>query len=547
MSNINIWQFLAGTSVFIFAMNLMEESLKKMAGRPFKKFLQRHTNSFIKSILTGTVVTALLQSSSLVVVMVLSFVGAGIMKLSSAFAVTVGANLGTTLDSWVVAFLGFKLNLESLAMPLLTLSLGIQIVFNSNPRLKNTALFITGFALLFLGLEWLKGSMVGMVKTFDFGLIQNWSAYWFVVVGVIITSLIQSSSATIAITLAALSQGILSFDKSAAIVIGSELGTSLKFLVGSFNGSADKKRLALGNTLFNLGVLIIALILLYPIVRFIQQVIQIRDPLIGLVSFQTGINLMGTLLVFPFISRISKWLESTYTRDEIGNNSLHFSNHSGEDDRYFLTAARKELNRILFSVLDFNKKVLGIPSLNHQNVKGWRNLFSSNDPISVRVDAYKNIKSMQGHWWQDMLDFQSSTDDTDSLHAVNILLEKSQFLMHSAKNMKDISHNLDELKTSGNDYLFQFYNEIKSNCIPIYEKLFTQFYNSTEHNNKEYWLQLKNEEGKIYEELKQRVSQLLLDDQINQLDATSIMNVLREIYNSHEALINSYLIMINSH
>lgn len=542
MSNINIWQFLAGTSIFIFAMNLMEESLKKIAGRPFKKFLQKHTDSFLKSIVTGTIVTALLQSSSLVIVMVLSFVGAGIMKLSSAFAVTVGANLGTTLDSWIVAILGFKLNLESLAMPLLAIAFVIQIVFNSNERFKNTATFITGFALLFLGLEWLKISMLGMVKTFDFSLIQNWSAYWFVIVGIIITSLIQSSSATVAITLAALSQGILTFDKSAAIVIGSELGTSLKFLVGALTGSADKKRLALGNTLFNLGVMIISILFLYPIVKFIQQVLQIKDPLIGLVSFQTGINLIGTVLVFPFIKRISRWLESKYTSDDIENSVLHQVNHTGKEDTHFLIAARKELNRIWLSVLEFNKNVLGIPSLKHQSIKGLKSLLSTNDPVAIRADSYKRIKSMQGHWWEEMLDFQSGTEDTELLHEVNALLEKSQYLMHSAKNMKDISHNLDELKTSGNDYLYQFYNEIKSRYIPVYNKLLTQFYNPTELKNKDYWQELKIEEEKTYEELKNTVSQLLKDDKINQLDATSIMNVLREIYNSHNALINTYLI-----
>lgn len=541
MSNINIWQFLAGTSLFIFAMNLMEEAIKKLAGRPFKKFLQKHTDSFAKSILTGTVITALLQSSSLVIVMVLSFVGAGIMKLSCAFAVTVGANLGTTLTSWIVAILGFKLNLESFAMPLLAIAFLIHIFFNSNHWLKNTASFITGFALLFLGLEWLKVSMIGMVQKFDFHLIQNWSAYWFVLVGVLVTSLIQSSSATVAITLAALSQGILTFDKSAAIVIGSELGTSLKFLLGAFNGSADKKRLALGNTLFNLAILVVSMLLLYPILRFIQFSLHIQDPLIGLASFQTGINLMGTILVLPFIKRISGWLESRYATEEI-DSALHYPNHSNNDETLFLKAARKELNRILFSVMEFNKSVLEIPSLKQTPTSGLKKFFLSNDLMALRADQYKSIKSMQGHWWEDMLDFQSGTRESHSLHEVNTLLEKSQYLMHSAKNMKDISHNLDELKTSGNDYLFHFYNEIKSRYNPIYDRLLTQFYNPTDIYNKEYWELLKIEEGKIHEELKHKVSQLLIEDKISQLDAPSIMNVLREIYNAHIALINSYLI-----
>ena len=103
--------------------------------------------------------------------------------------------------------------------------------------------------------------------------------------------------------------------------------------------------------------------------------------------------------------------------------------------------------------------------------------------VYKRQDQYKSIKSMQGHWWEDMLDFQSGTGESESLHEVNTLLEKSQYLMHSAKNMKDISHNLDELKTSGNDYLFQFYSELKSRYNPIYDKLLTQIYNPTDINN----------------------------------------------------------------
>ena len=146
MSFSDWWQLLAGIAIFIFAMNLLEDSLKHLAGRPFKKFLQNQTNHKLRAIAGGTIVTAVLQSSSVVLLMVLSFVGAGIMNMRNALAVTLGANLGTTLDSWIVATLGFKVELDAISYPVLAISLLIRVLFPANIQIKHLTHFLICFS-----------------------------------------------------------------------------------------------------------------------------------------------------------------------------------------------------------------------------------------------------------------------------------------------------------------------------------------------------------------------------------------------------------------
>src|SRR5436190_6339034 len=224
--SIDIWKMLAGIAIFLLGIKFLEESLQELAGRRFKLFLKKQTQNKLKAIGGGAVVTAVLQSSSIVGLMVLAFVGAGIIHMQNALAVILGANLGTTIDSWIVALVGFKVNIEKLALPVTGIAGLGYAIFNKQSSWHNLSRFLLGFSFLFVGLGYMRSGIEDMVKVVDLHQYEQSPVIIFFLIGFIITTLIQSSSATIAITLSALHAGAVNLYDAMAIILGSEIGTT---------------------------------------------------------------------------------------------------------------------------------------------------------------------------------------------------------------------------------------------------------------------------------------------------------------------------------
>lgn len=199
----HVLRLFAGIGLFLFAMYLLEESLKNLSGRNFKLFLQRVTKNRIGAVAGGALVTAVLQSSSMVSLMVLAFVGAGVFTMKNAMAIILGANLGTTLDSWIVATLGFKLNIELFAYPVTCAGGLLVIIFGNRKTVKYIAYFLLGFSLLFIGLSFMKTAMEAQVKEFDFSQYAETPLAIFLLIGFVISVIVQSSSVTMALALSA--------------------------------------------------------------------------------------------------------------------------------------------------------------------------------------------------------------------------------------------------------------------------------------------------------------------------------------------------------
>ena len=314
----HFFKLAAGVGLFLFAMYLLEESLKNLSGRSFKLFLQRITKNKIGAVTGGAIVTAILQSSSMVSFMVLAFVGAGVFTMKNAIAIILGANLGTTLDSWLVATLGFKTDIEVVAYPAVCAGGLLIILLGNRKTIKYISFFLFGFGLLFIGLSFMKTAMEAQVKVFDFSKYAEMPLLIFLVIGFIITILVQSSSVTMALTLSALHVGAVSFPIAAAIILGSETGTTIKIVLGAIDGNASKKRVVLGNFLFNLFVTVFAFLLLKPILILITDVFNIKNPLIGLVTFSSLINLFSILFFLPFLDIFAQFLERFF-KDTDGN------------------------------------------------------------------------------------------------------------------------------------------------------------------------------------------------------------------------------------
>ena len=274
-----IFTLLGALGMFLYGMNLMSSGLQKAAGERLRGFLSAMTSSPFKRVMTGLGITAIIQSSSATTVMVVSFVNAGLLTLVQAIGVIMGANIGTTVTAWLVAWLGFKADISILAIPLMLF--GFLFSNSKKNQHKNIGELIVGFSLLFLGLSFMKESVPDLSETpqvLEF--VKDWSSYGFtsvlifLVFGTVLTLVLQSSSATMAITLIMLSMGYIPFSMACAMVLGENIGTTITANIAASVGNTSAKRAAMSHTIFNVFGVIWALIFFQPFLGLVGIIIE---------------------------------------------------------------------------------------------------------------------------------------------------------------------------------------------------------------------------------------------------------------------------------
>ena len=332
MGILQIFTLLGALGMFLYGMNLMSSGLQKAAGDKLRGFLSAMTSNPFKGVLTGLGITSIIQSSSATTVMVVSFVNAGLLTLTQAIGVIMGANIGTTVTAWLVAWLGFKADISILAIPLMLF--GFLFSNSKKNKHQNIGELIVGFSLLFLGLSFMKESVPDLRETpqvLEF--VRNWSSYGFgsvllfLAFGTILTLVLQSSSATMAITLIMLSMGWIPFHMACAMVLGENIGTTITANIAAAVGNTQAKRAAMSHTIFNVFGVIWALILFKPFTALVGKVIELfglpnpaaddfavvegsadtsTAALYGLSMLHTMFNTINTLILVWFIKYIEK-------------------------------------------------------------------------------------------------------------------------------------------------------------------------------------------------------------------------------------------------
>ena len=334
---LQIFTLVGALGMFLYGMNLMSEGLQKAAGDRLRKFLEAMTSNRLKSVATGLTITSIIQSSSATTVMVVGFVNAGLLALNQAIGVIMGANIGTTVTAWLISLLGFKADISVLAVPLM--ALGFVMSISKKERNKNLSECIIGFSLLFLGLSLMKESVPDLKETPEvLSFIQGWtemgfgSVIIFMLFGTVLTLVLQSSSATMALTLIMMSMGWIPFHMAAAMVLGENIGTTITANIAAAVANTNARRAALAHTLFNVFGVIWALALFKPFTMLIGNIIAAMgypnpaemsyggtiDPaspestaaLYGLSMFHTLFNTFNTCILIWFIPQLEKIVTS---------------------------------------------------------------------------------------------------------------------------------------------------------------------------------------------------------------------------------------------
>jgi phosphate:Na+ symporter len=532
---ISILKLAAGIGLFLFAMYLIEQSLKNLSGRNFKLFLQRVTKNRIGAVLGGAVVTGILQSSSMVSIMVLAFVGAGIFSMKNAMAIILGANLGTTLASWIVATLGFKTNIEVLAYPAITIGGFLLAFFSNKKNLKYLSYFLLGFGLLFIALSFMKTSMEAQVMLFDLSTFSDMSVLTFVLIGFIVTLLVQSSSVTMALSLSALHAGAIGFAPAAAIVLGSETGTTIKILLGSIGGTATKKRVALGNFLFNISLTSLVFIFFNPVLHLISDIFNIKDPIIGLVTFSTLINLMAVLLFLPFLNPYIVFLENFF-RDTDKMTSAFIGNANINEPETALDLFSRETKYFIHNCMILNMELFEIDTRKTEDHSGYKDINEKRKYISMTPEEkYDFIKHQQGEIQAFYLMLRTKLHD-EQYSMINQHISAARSAMYSVKGMKDISTNISNLSRSSKNIKFTFFTHIKNELEDFYTVLIS-FINKEKITNFEILQNLYNKIDVNYTSaLNTFYKEAQLED-IEDIDITIIINFNREVFTSNKAML----------
>lgn len=317
---INLLSLIGSLGLFLFGMKTMSEGLEKFAGDRLRNILAAMTRNRFMGVLTGITVTALIQSSSATTVMVVSFVNAGLMNLAQAIGVIMGANVGTTVTAWIISIIGFKVNIAAMSLPML--AIGIPLIFSSNSKRKSIGEFVFGFSFLFMGLSFLQQSAtdlnIGSMVATMLAHVANggfFTIILFVVVGALVTMLVQASAATMAITLMLFDMHIPGFglEQAAALAMGQNIGTTITAVMASVTAGTQARRAALAHMFFNVFGVVVVLVLFYPfcdaVSWFVEDVIGAgNNDLFKLSTFHTAFNIFNTLLLIGFVRQIEQFV-----------------------------------------------------------------------------------------------------------------------------------------------------------------------------------------------------------------------------------------------
>ena len=311
----NVFSLVGSLALFLYGMKTMSEGLEKFAGDRLRSILAAMTKNRVMGVLTGILITALIQSSSATTVMVVSFVNAGLMTLAQSIGVIMGANIGTTVTAWIISAVGFKINIAAFAIPLL--AVGMPLIFSGKGNRKSIGEFIFGFSFLFMGLSFLQESATAMnIGDMVAGMLAHveqdsfLTILLFVFVGAVVTMIVQASAATMAITLMLFGMNIpgFGFEQAAALAMGQNIGTTITAFMASLTANTQARRAALAHMFFNVFGVVAFLIVFYPacdaVSWFVDSVMGGGNDLFKLSAFHTAFNIINTLLLIGFVRQI---------------------------------------------------------------------------------------------------------------------------------------------------------------------------------------------------------------------------------------------------
>ncbi len=540
-----IFTALSGLGIFLFGMFFLESALKDAGGSKLKKIVKSFTSSIPKAILTGGVVTAILQSSSIVSLMALSFVGAELMSLGSAIGVIFGANIGTTATAWIVAYLGFKVKIAEFALIMVGVGGLLSVFASSSKKIEPLGRLLIGFGMLFMGLEQMKEGTDIISQNFDIASISAYGIFTMFLVGFLLTAIIQSSSATTAITLSALYSGIIGFDAAAGVMIGANLGTTATAVIGAIGGSSNKKRAAVAHFLFNVLSALLAFLLFSYMIEASLYVFSAKDEAtMALALFHTFFNTLGVLVFAPFIPLLQKYLEKLFVEKEESVTKYIDPTHVDMIDISLESALNETLHylkrALKFSIVIFD---LNPDDVMKTKKKAKEIIVSKSVPIdSNYLKQYTLLKKHEILIAEYLAKVSEQNLAKEDVKFLNKLSDALREISYAAKAIKDIKLNLDKFSEDDEGYLYQVYLKEKELAIKIFRNI-TLILTGDEEGAKKLaksFVEIKGSNPTNIE-----IANLIKEKKLKEDEMSSLMHTNRSLLNSADSIFKSALILTN--
>jgi len=468
----------AGVAIFLFGMLALEEGFKAFTGGLLEKILKRTTDKLWKSLTFGIVSTSIMQSSSLVSVIAISFLGAGLIGLSQGIGIIFGANLGTTTGAWLIAGLGLKVKISAYAMPMLVF--GIILIFQSSRHLKGIGYILTGLGFLFLGIHHMKVGFETFKDAIDlaeYAVAGYPGLFLFTLIGILATVVMQSSHATLVLIITALAAQQISYDNALALAIGANVGTTITAILGALSSNALGKRLAGAHLIFNVVTGLIAIAFIHQLLTAVDVIsafvgIGEADYTLKLAVFHTLFNLIGISVMLPFTNHLVRFLERVIKSEPDRYAKPKYINELAlELSDTAIEALRLETNRIYNKATGIIAKGL---SLNKKNIfsdtETVRIVLQHNKPLDYDIDAayVREIKSL----YSAILDFINRLPgDASVSKQVTRIQRANQSIIISLKDVKHLQKNLLRYIASNNANISNEYNLLRQRIATVLRRL----------------------------------------------------------------------------
>lgn len=433
MNFLSIAEVCGGIGLFLLGMTLMTSSLKSLAGNALKDILAKFTGGRFSSIILGAVVTTMVQSSHVTTIAAIGFVSAGLITFQQSLGVIFGANLGTTTIGWIVSLLGFKFKLGVISLPLVMIGAGLKIV--GKKKWTHLGTVLCGFALIFIGVDFLQQGMSGLTSMISLNSF-NGDTYTgrllLVLVGVIMTIVMQSSGAAVTMTLTALYIGSITVEQGAALVIGQNIGTTITAAVAGIGATTQAKRTAVAHIMFNIFTAVVAFIILPVIILILRDVMNyfsITDETILLSAFHTSFNIIGVIIFTPLLTQFASVVEKI-----VPYSGANLTKNLDESVKSVPAVAQESARRTIIDIFDaLLESIESILDPGKNKVLRYNNEEIKNAIIKVRTFV-SDIETV------------NSTDPRDYKTSISLLhaIEHVEFLYEAVNEKED----LDPVKNS---------------------------------------------------------------------------------------------------
>ncbi len=546
--NADFKTIVAGIAIFLFGMLSLQKGFKSFTGGILEKILRAITDSLPKRLCFGIITTMMMQSSSLLSVLVISFISAGLLDLAAGIGIIFGANLGTTTGAWLVAGFGIKVKISAYAMPMLVF--GVFLVLQKPKNLKAIGYILTGIGFLFLGIHYMKEGFDAFKETInltDYSMTGLQGLLVFVALGIMTTIIIQSSDATMVLIITALAAGQISYENSLALAVGANIGTTVTAILGSLSANIKGKRLAGAHLVFNLFTAIVAIIFMQQFVWavdwFCLQVgIEEDDYTLKLAAFHSMFNIVGIICMLPLAGQLARLLEKVLLEKGRVVDKPHFLTASAlQFPDTAVEVVRKETEHLYDHVVHLIIKTLGL----HR-----REVFSEQQ-LSVVVKQYQQFpdynldeayeKHVKGIY-SDIIAFISQARFTWELKQsghLHWLREANLKLAESIKDTKHLQKNLQKSNLSDNAYIKLEYDSIRSQIALLLRNL-ENFKNEQQPEDKSL-LSLDMLKARLKEQNQSRMEKielLIREHKISAEMGTSLMNDSAYVYDIQHNLIS---------